>query len=416
MPAKRPAFESSLAFLREGYTFISARCDAAGEDLFTTRILGRPVVCVRGADAARMFYEGERFTRQGALPPTVVHLLQDKGSVQTLDGAAHHHRKALFTSMMSPESVASLVAGFERHWTTRVAARGQSTIELHAEARVALTAAACEWATGQALEPAELAARTAEFGLMVDKAGKFGPSNWWAQLRRRRTERWAGSIIAAIRSGTRPTAEGSPAEHIARHRSEEGTLLPEAVAAVELLNVIRPIVAVDRFITFAGTALIEHPQWRKRFAAGDAPGDVEAFAQEVRRYYPFFPVVGGVARKEFTWREHVFRPGTWVLLDLYGTNHDPAIWPDAGAFLPERFRSWTADPNTLVPQGGGHVDTGHRCPGEGITLALVRSAVLLLARSGRTAPAQDLTIPLNRFPTLPRSGTLLGPAPDTATV
>ncbi len=41
-----------------------------------------------------MFYSGDRFTRTGgAMPPTVLRLLQDKGSVQQLDGAAHlQHR------------------------------------------------------------------------------------------------------------------------------------------------------------------------------------------------------------------------------------------------------------------------------------------------------------------------------------
>ena len=416
MPNKRPAFESSLAFLREGYTFISARCDALGADLFPTRIAGRPVVCVRGGDAARMFYEGDRFTRQGALPPTVVHLLQDKGSVQTLDGAAHHHRKALFTSMMSPGSVASLTSIFERHWKKRFDGTEDQAVHLHSQARLVLTAAACEWATGQELSEPQLRQRAAEFGLMVDKAGTFGPSNWWAQLRRRSTERWARGIIAEIRSGGRPAAEETPAALIARHRSADGTLLPLPAAGVELLNVIRPIVAVDRFITFAGAALIEHPQWRRRFAAGESLEDLEPFAQEVRRYYPFFPAVGGVARKEFTWRDHSFRPGTWVLLDLYGTNHDPSVWADPEAFIPERFRSWEADPNTLVPQGGGYVETGHRCPGEDITLALVKAAVPMLAGSGRSVPSQDLTVPLTRMPSLPRSGILLGPSRGKAAV
>src|SRR5690625_5312048 len=72
--------DSTLAFLREGYPFASSRFEALGEDVFTTRLVLRPVTFLRGEEAAAMFYGGDRFTRQGAMPATVQHLLQDKGS------------------------------------------------------------------------------------------------------------------------------------------------------------------------------------------------------------------------------------------------------------------------------------------------------------------------------------------------
>ena len=86
--------DSSIDLLREGYTFIPRRCDQLGTDGFRTRLLFKPVTCIHGADAAGMFYNGHRFTRQGAFPTSIMHLLQDEGSVQALDGDAHHHRKA----------------------------------------------------------------------------------------------------------------------------------------------------------------------------------------------------------------------------------------------------------------------------------------------------------------------------------
>ncbi|MDF2096949.1 hypothetical protein [Aquibaculum arenosum] len=73
-------FDHTLPFLREGYDFISRRCDRLQSDRFLTRLMLRPVLCTRGAEAAEMVYEGGRFTRQGALPPTTLRLLQDKGS------------------------------------------------------------------------------------------------------------------------------------------------------------------------------------------------------------------------------------------------------------------------------------------------------------------------------------------------
>lgn len=415
MIPKLPAPDSSLAFLCEGYTFISARCDRLGTDLFRTRIAGRPVYCMRGAEAAQVFYDGDRFSRRGALPPTVVHLLQDKGSVQTLDGAAHHHRKALFMDMMAPESVARLGSIFADIWQRRSAGWSGEPVVLHEEARWMLTAAACEWA-GIPQPDAVVDTRAAEFGLMVDQAGSFGPANWWAQLRRRRTEKWARGIVSAIRSGDLRVPPTSAAGLVAGHRDRESNLLPVQTAAVELLNVLRPIVAVARFITFAGTALVEHPQWQQQFAAGSAEAlqDLEPFAQEVRRYYPFFPAIAGTVLKDFHWNGHDFKPGSWVMLDIYGTNHDSRLWPDPEAFRPERFRTWDGNPYRLIPQGAGQVSTAHRCPGEALTLELVKTAVRQLAAGRYRVPAQDLSISLSQLPSIPRSGLLLAPAGTAA--
>ena len=409
MIQKLKTADSSLSFLREGYTFISSRCDQLGTDIFKTRIAGRPVVCMRGAEAAGLFYDGGRFTRRGALPPTVVHLLQDKGSVQTLDGPAHHHRKGMFLDMMSAESIARLTEVFERTWKHRAAQWPGRSIQLHREARWILTSSVCEWAGVPLADDAEVDMRAAELGLMIDQAGSFGPLNWWAQLRRRRTERWARERIEKIRSNELDVPASCPAALIAGHRAPDGTVLPAETAAVELLNVLRPVVAVDRFIAFSIKAMVEHPQWQQQFASPSAGqlADLEPFAQEVRRFYPFFPAIAGVALSPFEWRGYAFTPGDWVLLDIYGTNHDARLWPDPEAFRPERFRNWDEDPNRLIPQGGGPVDTGHRCPGERITLELVKSAVLLFAAGGYGIPAQDLTVSLSQLPAAPRSGVLV---------
>jgi cytochrome P450 len=77
---------------------------------------------------------------------------------------------------------------------------------------------------------------------------------------------------------------------------------------------------------------------------------IEAFVQEVRRFYPFFPMVGGRSLEEFEGRGHRFEKGAWVLLDLCGTNHDARIWNNPERFQPERFLNWQGNPYTLIPQ------------------------------------------------------------------
>ncbi|MCA1439513.1 hypothetical protein I6F07_04610 [Ensifer sp. IC4062] len=50
------------------------------------------------------------------MPWTVLRLLQDKDSVQQLDGAAHLRRKAMFIDVtMDDDAVASLVERFRQH-------------------------------------------------------------------------------------------------------------------------------------------------------------------------------------------------------------------------------------------------------------------------------------------------------------
>lgn len=129
----------------------------------------------------------------------------------------------------------------------------------------------------------------------------------------------------------------------------------------------------------------------------------------MRRFYPFFPVIAGRVREPFAWRGHGFAPGDWVMLDLYGTNHDTRIWTEPEGFSPERFRDWTGDPFTLVPQGGGEAATDHRCPGEDLTVALTAEAVRFFSREAKfEVPVQGLSVSLRRMPAMPKSGLILG--------
>ena len=388
--------DSTLRFLAQGYTFVGRQARSVGGDAFRTRLMLRPVVCLYGAEAAGFFYGGGRFSRAGALPLSVVHLLQDAGSVQTLEGAAHDHRKLMFLAAQREEQIALLIEAFRDEWAD-AAERWQRLpeVDLYREAVGVLARSATRWA---GLEPApEWLADT--LSTMVDRAATVGPPNWAARARRRRAERWAQEVVEQIRSGRRTPPEGSLAGTIAGHLDLEGRLLPAEVAAVELLNILRPTVAVARFVVFAALALHRHPEWAGRVAAD--PDDRLHFAQEVRRFYPFFPVIGGVATRELEFRGERLRQGQWVLLDLFGTNRDERTWARPERFDPDRFADWDGDPDTLVAQGAGDVAHGHRCPGETATVALVVEATRLLTTGlDYRVPPQDLRIGLRRMPAL----------------
>lgn len=129
----------------------------------------------------------------------------------------------------------------------------------------------------------------------------------------------------------------------------------------------------------------------------------------MRRFYPIFPSVAARVRDDFEWRGYPFPRATRVILDLYGTDHDPRIWHSPDEFRPERFAQWDGSPFDFIPQGGGEHHLNHRCPGEWITIELMKMvAVLLAGHITYDVPAQDLRIDRSSLPALPRSRFIIG--------
>jgi fatty-acid peroxygenase len=125
----------------------------------------------------------------------------------------------------------------------------------------------------------------------------------------------------------------------------------------------------------------------------------------VRRLAPFFPLIGGRVREPFAWRGHRFASGDWLLLDIWGTNRDPRSWEAPDEFRPERFIGRDIGAWEFVSQGGGPYLETHRCPGEWITIALMKQAVRFLVREvDYEVPDQDLNVDLARIPAIPASG------------
>jgi fatty-acid peroxygenase len=401
-----PGFDHSLRFLREGYDFVANRCNLLGSDIFETRLGLRRAICMRGAEAAEFFYAGDRFTRVGAMPITILMLLQDYGSVQLLDGNAHHHRKAMFRAIGRPEAALALASAFKDQWK-RALPRWEKTrsIILFDEVQTLLTRAGAAWA-GVPLSETDARLRTREFSEMLASTGTFGPRTVRALLLRQRTEHWMRAIIARARSGSIVAAPDTALQIVANHRDLDGKPLSLKTAAVELINVLRAIVAVGRFIAFAAKALHEHSEARALIASGDTRY-LHHFVQEIRRTAPFFPVIGGRARRVLDWKGYRIEKGAWVLLDLYGTNHDARTWIKPATFDPSRYIAKEPGPYDLVPQGAGDAALTHRCPGEDLTLMLMKAAMRELYAMRFTVEEQDLSVDKSVIPALPASGVVL---------
>lgn len=52
-------FRSIPAFKKSGYDFTQSRCDKHHTDIFQLDFLVKKVICVRGPEAAEMFYDTE---------------------------------------------------------------------------------------------------------------------------------------------------------------------------------------------------------------------------------------------------------------------------------------------------------------------------------------------------------------------
>jgi len=152
------------------------------------------------------------------------------------------------------------------------------------------------------------------------------------------------------------------------------------------------------------TKLFTADDWQA-FREGDA--GIDSFAEEVRRSAPVYPLVGGTAVSDFDWQGERIESGTWMLLDLYGTTHDPAAFPEPDRFDPDRRLSWCRPSHAFIPQGAGDLRDTHRCPGERVTVEILKLAIAFLARDmdWRLRPTGPL--PRARFPAIPRGGVVL---------
>lgn len=409
---KEKGIDHTMALMQEGYSFIKNRVNQHQSDLFETHLLGEKVICMTGAEAAKIFYDSERFMRKGAAPKRIQKTLFGENAIQGMDGKAHQHRKQLFMSLMTPkhqkqlaELVMSKLEAAINPWSKK------DQIVLFEEFNKILCESACQWA-GVPLQSSEVASRAEDFAALIDGFGAVGPRYWKGKNARTRTEAWISGIIDDVRLGRRTVSEGTALHSMAFFQQSDGTHMNTKMAAIELINVLRPIVAISTFITFAATALHKYPKYKEKLRTG-GNGYIEMFAQEVRRYYPFGPFVGARVRKDFIWNECYFKKGMLVLLDMYGTNHDPRIWDQPNEFNPGRFRDWaykypTGNLFEFIPQGGGETAKTHRCPGEGITVEVMKVGIdFLVNKIEYSVPKQVLSYPLNKIPTLPESGFIM---------
>jgi fatty-acid peroxygenase len=413
---RAPALDRSVLLARHGYLFTASLSEDERRRLYREgalplRFLGRQTLLVSGDAGVELFYDETKLMRHKAVPAPVATAIFGPGALHGLDDAAHLNRKNLFRHALRQTELDRLIEIAGRRWSAELgswSANGGG--DVYTSSIAVFGTSIMEWAGIEESE-SEMRRHARWLAEIVDGFGVIGPPYVKAARARRRCDDWAKGLVRRSRNQSSAQSD-SWVDQVSALADVDGNLLPEGTAAVELLNVLRPTVAVAWLASFAAQALMERPEWAELIREGSSPlgssgvSPAEAFAHEVRRYYPFVPILAARARHELEFAGHHVPAGHRVLLDVYGTNHGPE-WEDPWSFDPTRFRdTHPCEMTHFIPQGGGPVDSGHRCPGEGFSNGLLSLTVTLLAGlETMSLPHQDQQFSLRRMPTRPASGT-----------
>lgn len=401
---KHGGLDHTASVLKKGYNFIAETADHLNTDVFETRLMGQRMYCMRGSEAAELFYDESKFQRSGAAPLPVRKTLFGEGGVQGLDDHEHRHRKAMFMQLRDHMSEATLRESFVRHLEAAAADwQTQGDIVLYDEIKIVLTRFVCEW-VGVPLPEDEVHKRTEQLASLFELAGETNLKHFKAWRARSKAEDWIEELVSEAREHPAEANQHSPFALFCWHRDPDGALLDKHSVAVEVLNLLRPTVANAIWVVFAAKAIADHPHCLDPIRNGDTDA-CKDFSEEVRRFYPFFPFLVAKVRHNFAWKEYQFAEGTLTLLDIYGTHHSPREWQEPDRFMPERYQHEAITPYNFIPQGGGTYHDTHRCAGEWVTkIVLEHSVDFLVNRLSYELPKQDLSYSMSEIPSMPASG------------
>lgn len=399
--------------LDEGYLLFSTLREEANAPVVKARLLNKEVIAVYGQEAAEKFYDPNNFKREGAMPKLVLKTLFGEEGVQTMDGQSHEHRKTIFMNLMTSKRMEDYHQIVDKNLSEKLDQQ-QGEFDLFDLSKDVLFRSICEWAGIDLSKiPKEEVEQLADYQISMISSAVTNPATHIKGVEnRKKSEKWAQSLIEDARIHPVANKEEVALYAFANATDEQGELLPINVAAVELLNVIRPTVALTVWIALMGHALFSRSDIYQRLRA-EFTQLQDSFIQEMRRYYPFFPMLPAFATKDVEIDGYRIPKDSWVVLDLYGTNHDersiesPEVFRISRYLGKEKHISYDEE-YEMIAQGGGKFEAMHRCAGEWITLHTLRVfSDQLVNKYELSVPDQDWSIPMNQFPTFPNSKALV---------
>lgn len=218
--------DHTLTLLREGYMYILNRRRSMNSDVFETRLLGgRKAICMGGMEAAEIFYDTEKFRREGSAPNRLQQTLFGENAIQTKDGEAHRNRKEMFMSLMGPDNLNRLKEIVKEQWEIAAAKWEQKgQIIFYQEVQELLCRTACQWA-GVPVQQDEIQNLTHDLEGMFESPAALGLDHWKGRNGRNRVEKWLKEIIVKVRDGQIQPPENTALHQFAAHRDLEGICL-----------------------------------------------------------------------------------------------------------------------------------------------------------------------------------------------
>lgn len=414
---KIPETKVKLSDLKDlydaGYEVLEELRSEVDAPVVKASLLNQEIIAIHGPDAAKKFYDADNFKREKAMPTPILKTLQGEGGVQTLDGKEHYKRKSVFMDLMTPDRMEDYRKILEETLTQELDAQtGQ--FELYHLTKNVLFKAICKWAginLGQYSEKEidELADTQVD---MFEGTVNSVSDHLQGIEGRKKAEKWAQELLSEARNNPVPGKENVALYAFAEATDVDGNRLPLNIAAVDFLNIIRPTVAITVWVDLMGDALFGPNNVYKELKQNfDHLQD--SFIQEMRRYYPFFPMVPAISKRDIDVDGYLVPEGSWVVLDLYGTNHDSRSINNSDSFIIDRYVGRTKqisydEEYEMIAQGGGDFRAMHRCAGEWITLHTLRVFSDKLVNDYKfSIPEQNWDVPMNKFPTFPEDKVLL---------
>ncbi|MEV4801631.1 cytochrome P450 [Nonomuraea sp. NPDC049421] len=214
-----------------------------------------------------------------------------------------------------------------------------------------------------------------------------GALDWWPSYHRAKDA--CDRLIHAEIDRRRDGDEGDDLlGALLRARDDDDLPLPRSVVRDQVMSMI----AGARTTTANGLAwvferVVRHPEVLRRVTGESELGEGDAYASavtyEALRVRPPVAFFGRVVRRPFELGGRLLSPGTTIIVHLRTLHHDPALYPDAATFRPERWLDGRPAGYGWMPFGGG----AHTCLGDRLAMVQMRTFLQVFTRELALSPA-----------------------------
>ncbi len=320
------------------------------------------------------------------------------GTMLARDGAAHRHMRGALNQPFLPRGLtASGVGATVATVLGEVAARwvGKGSAQVLPEAQEATLDIIFRLL---GISASELAAWRKQYRtLLLANLGITVRFPGSPAVRAEKAKAWIDARMTAMVADARrdPAAAGFLGALVAAQDDDGKALSDDAIVANLRLIVLGGHDTISAMMAWMTVTLAHQPAlWDALVTeAGDAkqipttPEQVKAFPfaealfRETVRMHPPFSSLTRVAAEDTELQGHKIARGTMVAIDIWGTSHDAATFPDPDTFLPSRWLGRSGAPSAIeIAQFGAGP---HFCLGYHLAWLEAVAFAVALAREGK---------------------------------